>query len=913
MNKFFFFRSFVSNGESNPKSPPSTDKQIDLEKSVDGSLKSKSKKQVLREQNHGSSQCLRRSLSFSSGSAYDSQFGRNLNEQIDSPGHPSLKHSCHHSSRHRSLTPERQRRSKRSEAAAAHIIERAQHDSLLASREYCDPSESSSHSSDASTRVLDLYVDGEHDELKSVPKRSFNPKNFDKEKGSKHLSREHFEKFTLPSHGREQNPKSQSFREFKGSQQHLLSKDQLEKKVRHESPQKIARSVVERLSQSKFSSKISPKGSDPEIPITIEDIYNGKVSRCSSVFSDGHSQKSSMDESIETVNECYTRNYGIMNHIEALEDVNDGIPQKLKEAEERVIFFSEQLEHETFFLVRDMSVPSLIQTIRNLAKDRLNLAIEVPALFREWNADRKAVTEELRRTRAELDAQTRRLEKENHELQSTLEMELDRRSSDWILKLDKYQAEDHRLRERVRELAEQNVTLQREVSSFTERDADDKIRITSLEQQLEDLGTRVDELRVENKDLHQDLYNFQEKYRAEKEARESIQLNNEDKMKECMDLHRSVTRLQRTCSEQEKSIDGLRGLCEELGKNMSAEDFDSQLGRLRTDNMRLTGLEQSLRKEVETYRLELDSLRHENINLFQRLKGRSKGGCSSFKLECELWNRVNILQNQGLSLLVNSAELCGKLLNQVKRNSCRNVKDVSYNENSGLQNLVIESEVKLQGCKRGIENLSRCLQSVRNMLEENSTQSQLCEADNDIGQENSQKLETNIQAELRAETLLTNLLKEKLYCKELETEQLQAELAAVVRGNDILKCETQNVVDSLSCATHKMKDLELQMIKKDENINQLQNDLQDCNKDLAMVRGLLPYVTEERDQLWKEVKQYSENNMLLNSEINVMKKKVEALDEDILFKEGQITILKDSMGKPFNLFGGPDCMEEFLL
>lgn len=40
-------------------------------------------------------------------------------------------------------------------------------------------------------------------------------------------------------------------------------------------------------------------------------------------------------------------------------------------------------------------------------------------------------------------------------------------------------------------------------------------------------------------------------------------------------------------------------------------------------------------------------------------------------------------------------------------------------------------------------------------------------------------------------------------------EQLQAELAAAVRGNDILRCEVQNAMDNLSCLTHKLKDVEL--------------------------------------------------------------------------------------------------------
>ena len=96
------------------------------------------------------------------------------------------------------------------------------------------------------------------------------------------------------------------------------------------------------------------------------------------------------------------------------------------------------------------------------------------------------------------------------------------------------------------------------------------------------------------------------------------------------------------------------------------------------------------------------------------------------------------------------------------------------------------------------------------------------------------------------------------------------------------------------------------MIKKDENVNQLQDDLQERTKELTIVRGILPKVSEERDFMWDEVKQYSERNMLLNSEINALKRKIEALDEDILLKEGQISILKDTVGKPFDLLASPD-------
>jgi hypothetical protein len=59
--------------------------------------------------------------------------------------------------------------------------------------------------------------------------------------------------------------------------------------------------------------------------------------------------------------------------------------------------------------------------------------------------------------------------------------------------------------------------------------------------------------------------------------------------------------------------------------------------------------------------------------------------------------------------------------------------------------------------------------------------------------------------------LVTSLLREKLYSKELQVEQMQAELATAVRGNDILRSEVQNTFDNLSTVSHEMKNLELQV------------------------------------------------------------------------------------------------------
>ncbi|KAH9615368.1 hypothetical protein KSS87_007290 [Heliosperma pusillum] len=163
-------------------------------------------------------------------------------------------------------------------------------------------------------------------------------------------------------------------------------------------------------------------------------------------------------------------------------------------------------------------------------------------------------------------------------------------------------------------------------------------------------------------------------------------------------------------------------------------------------------------------------------------------------------------------------------------------------------------------------------------------------------------------SELRAESMLTSILKEKLYFKEKEIERVQAELTRVLQSHDVLKSEIQDAVDTVSCLNHKMKNYELQMIEKDGTMNHLRGEVQSREEDLGSIRRTLSKVSQERDLMWEEVKRYSEKNMLLNHELISLKKKIDALEEDTLLKDGQISILKDSLNnaRPFDVLFGDD-------
>ncbi|KAI9118832.1 hypothetical protein K1719_010277 [Acacia pycnantha] len=946
MKKLFFFKSSASSSGNNNAVPPRPiSKQICCENSSDNGLYgqaygraedslqspkelfSKSQKRVSDSQGSGSGPILRRSRSLSTSTYQGKDHNRSPSLFSSDQYHPYENSSQDFlvSSSYQTLTPEKQRPG-----------------SASSSRSHNDSSgNSSTSSSNISSKIVDRYIDGEQQ-----PEKSRSRKNLQSsygENGNNGMKLPPKIQYTAPNSptdgGARYKPRTHSFREVKGTDLHFLSKDWKENVLGHESPRSLAKNVIERLSQFHSFSKISSKEVGLDNPITVEDIFGRSVNECCDSDPDEALPKGySLDKPHRLVDGYHSiddqrfqkhdisaaANCEVISCVVLEEDVDAKLQRRLKEVKERVTIFSEEFERESFLLDGGFDVSMLVQTIRNLEEERLSLAVEVSGLLQSRIAERTSAKEELRCLKEESELQARQLEKEKNEIQSGLEKELDRRSRDWSLKLERCQLEEQRLRERVRELAEHNVSLQREVSSFSDRETETKKLITCSDHQLKGMTEKMEEMKEQNLYFQQNVLELQEKCKIVEENRDVYRRNYEEKEKECKELHKSITRLLRTCNEQEKTITGLRdAFSEDLKKNQSMERMEKHIAKMQMEQMRLSGVELALRRESESYRIEADSLRQENISLLNRFKGSGKEiVAATYKLDKELLARVCCLQNQGLKMLNESSDLCLKLMEFIKGTGGQLLQD-SRQELEVMNGLdgqfIVESETKIQGLKSGIEGLTRSLQMMSVLFAEKSSsltakfQTQFIDPDK-LAKLNDQLSEDIIRTELKSECLLTSLLREKLYSKELQVEQLHAELATAVRGNDILKSEVQNALANHSCVNHKLKDLELQMLKRDESINCLQSDLKDSMKELAILKGILPQVTEERDRMWEQVKQYAEQNMLLDKEITELKKKIDVLDEEILVKEGQITILKDSLGKkPFDLLGSPNSMHEFLL
>jgi chromosome segregation ATPase len=117
-----------------------------------------------------------------------------------------------------------------------------------------------------------------------------------------------------------------------------------------------------------------------------------------------------------------------------------------------------------------------------------------------------------------------------------------------------------------------------------------------------------------------------------------------------------------------------------------------------------------------------------------------------------------------------------------------------------------------------------------------------------------------VQEELKAQNLTCRLLREKLCSRELQVEQLKEEVVILQRSQEFSKIELERLQNLLASAVHNVAGLELELKAKDDRINGLEDEWHIC------------------------VKQVEE-----------LEKKLEKLDEDVMFKDGQISILTESL------------------
>ncbi|XP_057864371.2 uncharacterized protein LOC131072262 isoform X1 [Cryptomeria japonica] len=606
-----------------------------------------------------------------------------------------------------------------------------------------------------------------------------------------------------------------------------------------------------------------------------------------------------------------------------MQDNDEELEIRAKAAEDQVALLSEELESMNWYhCSRSESVSAknsqqnaefLWQKLRKASEEKRNLALMLSSEVQSRKRERSSATEALRLIKGEMESRTKILENEKNDLQQTLEKEIDRRSNEWASMLEKIRSEERRMRERVRDLAEQNVALQREVSSLNNQEIHVKSQVRESQKCMTDLRNKLTDAENEIMQLRESLSESIKKGKQAEDDRDSNKRSYKEKERENSELQKSVVRLQRLCKDQERTIGGLwGGLDNEI--NDRPHDKDDCITKLQKEQLRLVGVEQALRKELENCRWEAGTLRHENTSLLDRVRSREKGtSIGLIKLDQELWDRLDGLQAQAFPLLDENVHLSFKLLDYVKRNlSTFDACEISEWEHSNSMletgqewEHAMELDMMAQNLRRKVDSWKKSVWIQKEILKEKShiscDESLKQDVENpEAYQQEQQHIENEegfnqLQQELKAETLLVKILREKLCSKEADLEQLQEEIATLVRSQEVLRSNIESLQGRLSSSNQKEKELELLLGGKEDTIRCLQADLQECLKELTLLRVEIPKVSEERDGFKEDAEQLTWQNMKLIAEVEALKIRVEKLDEDVLVREGQLSILQESL------------------
>ncbi|KAG6518532.1 golgin subfamily B member 1-like isoform X1 [Zingiber officinale] len=938
MRRFFPLRSSTSSsGSTNVAAPaPSNRKDVKAPTYGDAHDGSQSPKEILKPCNQcldegSSTPFLQRSLSFSSGMV--TRYGKDgdlvfLRDTVDSPTNSenNANHICKYPNHSQFSTSERFSRENRGNLASIHDVEfdsSGSREQFLAEISPCSSPIPSRSRADRCRRTpskneFDGFTDGEYQMGKSshYDTSYFSGTEFDNCLVDKNmlpslgkLPRFQHLRSSLLSYDKE-NRRSYSFWETNHVHHHS-TRAWTNDDFKLPAPSRQIRNA-EKMCHALSSKFLKPQDHDSRTTITIEEVHDemSQPSLSSNCFSELHVPENASFE--DEKDSCTDAKLIDMINNNPQEDTTDEeLQMKVKRLEEKLMLLSDETPEMLIYREENSNLTTMLQIIHNINEERKCLTLELSSQIKSRLSERHSAEERFKQWKTELGTRTRRLEKEKIDIQSSLEKELDQRENEWSLKYAKFQSEEQRLRDHVRELAEQNVSLQREISLVKTNKIDTQCRIMNSERQVSELTANLENMRIGNTGLHQSLSELQDKQRGTEEDLDHLRRCSKEKDEENKELQKAIIKLQRICSGQERTIGGLRqGLDDELGKKTI--ENGGEMVKLKMEQLRLTGVEQMLRKEIESHRLEMESIRHENISLLNRLQITDNCyGYSFFKFDQELHSRVATLQAHGLSLLDNSSCFFSELLEFIK---CKRYDEVA---SMNLERIPVDDYIlKYHSLKRGIENLRRNLQATMVALDDKSnleeSQRQTME-ESKMRQLKSHVTEDEMVLNLRAEAILSRVLKENLLSRELEYEQLQADFASSIRACDVLRNANQRLQDEVACISHKMKDLELQMLKKDETVTRLHQELQTSMKDLNVVQSMLQNVSTEKDELWEEVKRLRKMNSDLENEISCFRKKIESLDEDILLKEGQISILRDSIEKPYDTIYGVKGMKEFIL
>ncbi|XP_024528231.1 myosin-10 isoform X1 [Selaginella moellendorffii] len=664
--------------------------------------------------------------------------------------------------------------------------------------------------------------------------------------------------------------------------------------------------------------------------------------------------------------------------------------------------------------------PDVQSRARELLEQKLRLALEAASEAKQRLLEQVTIKDGLALMKRRLELAAVTSEREKSDQQTSLEEELQRREADWIARLEKAQMEETRLKGRVRDIAENNVSLQKETASMAAREKGLREQIRQYEDQIATHKKKLDEAEKVILEIRESSVNTRKQSMHTEDELASLRKSCQEKEDENTDLRRLVARLQQLCTDHEKSIQGLYNGLNNVTDSRPQEK-DKAVVRLQNELVRLSTIEQGLRRELDASNREATAVRRELKKLVDKAKVEERDGSNgTVKPGFEYHSEVDRLKTQIYELQEHNSILTIKLSTalreeKTKTDSIREMESRKKNvdeEVKSLQDEIAKRKLQLQDKDKDFKWLETRLQAVvktnrllqgivakqaafrkrvsedgnedtecdvqkclevsaeqlnqmserlelmkdkllereselfaartecgkkdvtiqgleQNMSEArktletriqrltgrneelfrlyNAKEKEIVDLQTRLKQESElrQKSETELEQmkeqsndlkeELKVQDMHCVLLREKLCAREVELEHHDVETKRTVEDRFVLKKDAVKLQALVDEAAQRVISLEHKLAEKEEKITWLQRGLNDRVQDWSKVKEELVRTRKERDSIKSEAEQLGREALRMSAEVEVLKRRVHLLEEDILMKEGELSILQGNM------------------
>jgi hypothetical protein len=160
----------------------------------------------------------------------------------------------------------------------------------------------------------------------------------------------------------------------------------------------------------------------------------------------------------------------------------------------------------------------------------------------------------------------------------------------------------------------------------------------------------------------------------------------------------------------------------------------------------------------------------------------------------------------------------------------------------------------------------------------------------------TQLAEDEEEKELARASKCELMLQEYVVSLEEDLRQSQAHCTLLLQDQEELSLERYELLCSLADAYLRLSELEKELNQRVELMKELETDLDKSTLASKQKSKELALVVKERDELRKEGDSMAQEALHMSLELELLNRRLQQLDEELLLKDGQISILRSNWG-----------------